>query len=58
MARLHSAGATVRLISPFDKLPTHKNDNGLIADLINKWVVPYYMEIASYDNSKWNFKAH
>lgn len=53
MARLHSAGATVRHVSPFENLPSHKNDKELSADFIKKWVVPYYMEIGSYDNSKW-----
>lgn len=53
MARLHSAGATVRHVSPFDSLPTVKNDKDLTADFIKKWAVPYYMEIASYGNSKW-----
>ena len=53
MANLHSAGATVRHISPFDNLPTYKNDKNLSSDFIKKWVVPYYMEIASYDSSKW-----
>jgi hypothetical protein len=41
IARLHSAGAIARLISPFDNLPTHKNENGLTADFIKKWVVPF-----------------
>jgi Family of unknown function (DUF6000) len=53
MARLHSAGATVRHVSPFDSLLTYKNDKDLTADFIKKWAVPYYMEIASYSNSKW-----
>jgi hypothetical protein len=53
MARLHSAGATVRHLSPFDNLPIHKNEKELASDFIKKWAVPYYMEIASYDNSNW-----
>jgi hypothetical protein len=53
MARLHSAGATVRHTSPFDSLPTYKNDNELSADFIKKWAVPYYLEIASYSDKKW-----
>lgn len=53
MARLHSAGATVRHVSPFDSLPTYKNDIDLSADFIKKWAVPYYMEIGSYNNSNW-----
>jgi hypothetical protein len=53
MARLHSAGATGRHVSPFESLPTHKNDKELTSDFIKKWAVPYYMQIASYGNSKW-----
>jgi hypothetical protein len=53
MARRHSAGATVRHVSPFDNLPTHRNDKELSPDFIKKWVVPYYMEIAKYGNSNW-----
>jgi hypothetical protein len=53
MARLHSAGAMVRHVSPFDDLPTYNNDKVLTADFIQKWVVPYYMEIASYGNYDW-----
>lgn len=53
MARLHSAGAIVRHISPFDNLPTHKNEEDLSDDFIKKWAVPYYMEIASYYDSSW-----
>lgn len=51
MARLHSAGATVRHVSPFDSLPIRKNDKDLSSDFVKKWAVPYYMEIGSYDNS-------
>jgi len=53
MARLHSAGATVRHDSPFVDLPTHKNEIELSADFIKKWVAPYYMEIGAYDDIKW-----
>lgn len=53
MARLHSAGATVRHLSPFAHLPTHLNDTELTADFIKKWVIPFYMEIASSNNPKW-----
>ena len=52
-ARLHTAGATVTHVSPFDNLPTYKNGNELSPDFISKWVVPYYMKIASYGNSDW-----
>lgn len=53
MARLHSAGATVRHVSPFESLPTYKNDEDLSSDFIKKWAVPFYMEIASYGSSNW-----
>lgn len=53
MARLHSAGATVRHVSAFDSLPTYKNDRDLTADFIKKWAAPYYMEIASSGDPKW-----
>lgn len=53
MARLHSAGAIVRHNSPFENLPTHKNETELSADFIKKWTVPFYMDIGSYGNTKW-----
>lgn len=53
MAGFHSASATVRYVSPFENLQTYKNDEDLSADFIKKWAVPFYMEIASYDNSDW-----
>ncbi|MFN5308520.1 MAG: DUF6000 family protein [Candidatus Kapaibacterium sp.] len=53
MARLHSAGATVRHISPFESLPSYKNNEDLSADFIKKWVVPFYMKINSYDSLDW-----
>jgi hypothetical protein len=53
MARLHSAGAIVRHRSPFDDLPSHKSENKLTADFIQKWVKPFYMKIDSYENDRW-----
>ena len=53
MANLHSAGATVRHKSPFDSLPTHRNDSGLSGDFIKKWAAPFYMRIASYLDDTW-----
>lgn len=53
MARNHSAGATIRHTSPFDSLPSYKNDKELSANFMKKWAVPYYMEIASYADKKW-----
>ncbi|OJY85068.1 MAG: hypothetical protein BGP14_04280 [Sphingobacteriales bacterium 44-15] len=53
MARLHSAGAIIRHVSPFDNLPTHKNDVDLSPDFVRKWAVPFYMEIGRSQNSTW-----
>jgi hypothetical protein len=53
IASLHSAGATGRHKSPFADLPTYKNENGLSADFIQKWVVPFYMAIGSYNENSW-----
>jgi hypothetical protein len=53
LANLHSAGATVRHKSPFDNLPTHKNDSELSGDFIKKWASPFYMRIASYLDNTW-----
>ncbi|SHM91816.1 DUF6000 family protein [Flavobacterium chilense] len=43
--KLHIAGATVRHNSPFGELQSFKNDFELSQDFINKWVVPFYMNI-------------
>lgn len=53
MAEFHSAGATVRHISPFDDLPTHRNTTTLPAGFIKKWVLPLYMEIGSNGDTGW-----
>jgi len=53
MARLHSAGATVRHSSPFNDLPAHKNETELSDGFIRKWAVPFYMKIGSYGDKKW-----
>ncbi|SHN23972.1 DUF6000 family protein [Chitinophaga sp. CF418] len=53
MARLHSAGATVRHTSPFTMLPSHKNEHQLSAEFYNIWVVPYYMGIGKYGDTTW-----
>lgn len=42
---LHSAGATVQHQSDFDYLKSHKNDFELSKELIDQWVLPFYMEI-------------
>lgn len=48
--KLHVAGATVRHTSPFDDLKPFKNDLELTQDFIDKWVIPYYMNIGHTDN--------
>ncbi len=53
MARLHSAGATVRHHSPFADLPTYENKTKLSAEFIRKWAVPFYMEIGKYGDNNW-----
>lgn len=40
---LHSAGATVRHLSPFAELEHYSNEIQLTAEFIKKWCVPFYM---------------
>lgn len=53
MARLHSAGATVRHASDFEGLASHKNDFELPDEFISKWVVPFYMKVGAYNGIDW-----
>lgn len=53
MARLHSAGAIVRHVSPFDSLQYPRNNFELTSDFLKKWALPYYMQIGSRDNEDW-----
>jgi hypothetical protein len=48
--KLHVAGATVRHTPPFDELKPLKNDFELSQSFIDKWVVPFYMNIGLTDN--------
>ncbi len=48
--KLHVAGATVRHTAPFDDLKPFKNDFELTQDYIDKWVIPFYMNIGQSDN--------
>jgi hypothetical protein len=48
--KLHVAGATVRHTTPFDDLKSFKNDFELTQDFIDKWVIPFYMNIGNLDN--------
>lgn len=48
--KLHVAGATVRHMPPFDELKPFKNDFELSQDFIDKWVIPFYMNIGHTDN--------
>ncbi|MBW2962616.1 DUF6000 family protein [Mesonia aestuariivivens] len=40
---LHSAGATVRHLSPFEELENYSNEKEITAEFIKKWCVPFYM---------------
>jgi len=48
--KLHVAGATVRHTPPFDDLKPFKNEFELTKDFIDKWVIPFYMNIGHADN--------
>lgn len=52
-AELHSAGATIRCHSPFDQLPVYTNNQELSAEFLQKWAIPYYMEIGNYGDDQW-----
>lgn len=41
----HSAGATVTHKSPFDSLPTPKNDQPIDQEIRNRFVIPIYMSL-------------
>lgn len=40
---LHVSGATVRHRNPFESLEVPRNEHELSRDVIDKWVVPFYM---------------
>ena len=42
---LHVAGATVRHSNPFDNLEVYKNPSALDKEFLDKFVIPYYMNI-------------
>lgn len=46
-------GATVIHKSPFQELPSHRNNFELDEEFINEWVAPYYMKIGKYYNDDW-----
>lgn len=48
--KLHVAGATVRHTPPFYDLKPFKNDYELTQDFIDKWVIPFYMNIGLTDD--------
>lgn len=48
---LHPAGATVRHSSIFTHLVSYKNDFQLSEEFIDKWVVPFYMNIRDTSGS-------
>jgi hypothetical protein len=48
--KLHVAGATVRHMPPFDDLNPFKNEFELTQDFIDKWVIPFCLNIGHTDN--------
>lgn len=50
--KLHVAGATVRHSNPFENLSVHRNDFELDRTFLNKFVVPYYMNIPVTDEDQ------
>ncbi len=53
IARLNSAGAIVRHNTPFDNMPSHKNNFELDSEFIKQWVNPFYMTIGSWHDDSW-----
>lgn len=51
--RLHSAGATVRHKSNFENLVSFKNNVELTKEFLQRWAVPFYMEIGRHNDNKW-----
>lgn len=49
----HGAGAIVRHKSPFSDLKSFRNDFKLTQAYIDKWVVPFYMNIGTIDDDDW-----
>ncbi|HEX8698838.1 MAG TPA: DUF6000 family protein [Myxococcaceae bacterium] len=50
--RLHVAGAIVRHRG-FSDLPTYRNPTELTQEFIDRWVVPYYMQVGSSLEPEW-----
>lgn len=50
---LHSAGATIRHYSSFDHLESYKNNFELSKKFIDKWVIPFYMNIRNTGDVSW-----
>lgn len=46
--RLHIAGAIVRHKPPFDELKTLTNEHELSQEFMDKWVIPFFMNINHY----------
>jgi Family of unknown function (DUF6000) len=49
---LHVAGATVRHSNPFDNLEVYKNSSALDKEFLDKFVIPYYMNIPAKGRDK------
>jgi hypothetical protein len=50
--KLHVAGATIRHSNPFENLSVYKNDFDLDQACLDKFVIPYYMNIPVTDQDK------
>ncbi|BCM88856.1 hypothetical protein IAD21_00698 [Abditibacteriota bacterium] len=52
--RLHIAGATVKHQNPFSELPVPRSDASLSQEMVQKWVVSFYMRrMKSQDDIPW-----
>ncbi|GGD36342.1 DUF6000 family protein [Flavobacterium orientale] len=50
--KLHIAGATIRHTPPFDDLKPFNNNFELEKDFIDRWIIPYYLNIGN-TNTEW-----
>lgn len=48
--QLHSAGATVRHISPFETLDSYVNEVEISQEFREEWVIPFYFELNNQTN--------
>jgi hypothetical protein len=55
--KLHIAGATVRHSNPFEQIEVAKNDFELSQEFLNKFVIPYYINIPLTGQDKQDIDA-